>query len=45
MKNVVLIIGLLYIGYAYGGQMISAGAEIIDGATPVWEQLQEFLNK
>ena len=45
MKNVILIVGLLYVGYAYGGQMISVGAEIVDSASPAWGQLQEFLNK
>jgi|TARA_R100001163_G_C5010710_1_gene156719 hypothetical protein len=45
MKKVILTLGLLYIGYAYGGQIMDAGAELVEGAGPAWERLQEFLEK
>ena len=45
MKKILIVMALLYIGYAYGDQMMSSGAEIAQAAKPAWTQLQEFLNK
>ena len=45
MKKIIVIIGLLYVGYTYGDQISSIGSEMVDRAKPTWEQLQEFLEK
>ena len=45
MKKILIVMALLYIGYAYGDQIVNSGSEIAQAAKPAWAQLQEFLDK